>query len=62
MVEDKEMTRTYDSVALWWDFRERRIQAQEQYQKTGDVSFLNQAKYLQGLMDAIFNEDILLNK
>ena len=56
------MTRTYDSVALWWDFRERRIQAQEQYQKTGDVGFLNQAKYLQGLMDAIFNEDILNNK
>ena len=62
MVENKEMTRTYDSVALWWDFRERRIQAQEQYQKTGDVGFLNQAKYLQGLMDAIFNEDILNNK
>lgn len=56
------MTTAYDSVALWWDFRERRIQAQEQYQKTGDVGFLNKAKYLQSLMDAIFNEDILLNK
>ena len=62
MVEDKEMTRTYDSVALWWDFRERRIEAQEAYRKTGQVQYLSQAKYLQGLMDAIFNEDILENK
>ena len=53
---------SYDSVALWYDFRERRIEAQEAYEKTGQVQYLSQAKYLQGLMDAIFNEDILQNK
>lgn len=49
------------TVLLWWDFRERRNQAQALYLKTGDMQYLTQAKYLQGLMDACFN-DIKHNK
>lgn len=43
-----------DSVELWWLYRERRNDAQELYNKTGDMQYLTQAKYLQDLMDACF--------
>ena len=50
-----------DNVELWWFFRERRNDAQALYLKTGDVQYLTQSKYLQGLMDDCY-KDIQQNK
>ena len=50
-----------NSVSLWWDFRERRNEAQEKYQKTGDLNYLHTAKQMQSLMDGCF-KDIINDK